>query len=231
MTEPENFLSRWARLKRKSATHRNIEHSGNVPPLEAMEATAVRSGEAERQPRSDEAACESFDPESLPPIEAIGVDTDISAFLRSSVPAELTRAALRRAWVSDPGIRDFIGIAENQWDFTDPAAIPGFGPLRETDDLPALLAQAGGRLDKSSGRISEGFASLAQLPSGDTVLLRDEAEVNTQHKVEVFLEDLPGTTTPNLANLKGTAAPPKRDRAADVYDALPKRRHGSALPR
>jgi hypothetical protein len=32
----------------------------------------------------------------------------------------MTVAALRRAWVSDPVIRDFIGIAENQWDFTNP---------------------------------------------------------------------------------------------------------------
>jgi hypothetical protein len=230
MTGPENFLSRWARLKGKSAAHRNIEQSGNVRSLASLETTAVRTG-AERQARSDEPACESFDPESLPPIEAIGVDTDISAFLRSSVPAELTRAALRRAWVSDPGIRDFIGIAENQWDFTDPAAIPGFGPMRETDDLPALLAQAGGRLAKNSGRISEEFASPAQLAPADTVLLRDEAEVNTRQNVEVLLEDLPGSTTSDLANLKGTAAPPNGGRAADLYEALPKRRHGSALPR
>jgi TorA maturation chaperone TorD len=39
--------------------------------------------------------------------------------------------------VTDPAIRDFIGIAENQWDFNDPTAMPGFGPLR-ADDVLAL---------------------------------------------------------------------------------------------
>jgi len=58
----------------------------------------------------------SSGPEELPSVDTITVDTDIRAFLKSRVPAELTRAALRRAWSSDPAIRDFIGIAENQWD-------------------------------------------------------------------------------------------------------------------
>ena len=96
-------------------------------------------------------------PEELPPIDAITVDTDIRAFLKSRVPAELTRAALRRAWTSDPAIRDFIGIAENQWDFNDPTAIPGFGPLLETDDISALLRQA-------FGQPAELVSAIAELP-------------------------------------------------------------------
>lgn len=220
MSDGENFLLRWARLKRKSAAPCNNENM-NGPTLKGTEAAAIRAGEVGQQPRSGEAPCSLFDPESLPPIEAIGAGTDISAFLRSSVPADLTRAALRRAWVSDPNIRDFIGIAENQWDFTDPAGIPGFGPMRETDDLPALLAQAGGRLNNSLGRVSEKFTP----PSGDTVLLRDDGEADA-HKVDLFLEHLPGTVTSNMVNLKEGAAPSKRDPAAD----LPKRLHGSALP-
>jgi hypothetical protein len=53
----------------------------------------------------------------------------------------LARAALRRAWVADPAIRDFVGIAENQWDFNDPNAIPGFGSLGPLDDVRRLVAQ------------------------------------------------------------------------------------------
>ena len=55
--------------------------------------------------------------------------TDIRAFLAPGVPTELARAALRRAWSADPAIRDFVGLAENAWDFTDPTAMPGFGAL------------------------------------------------------------------------------------------------------
>jgi hypothetical protein len=129
MTAPENFVSRWSRLKRGAAMDQ-------------------KTGPAESPALPDAPASETFDPASLPPIESITVDTDIRAFLRSGVPVKLAQAALRRVWVSDPAIRNFIGIAENQWDFTDPTAIPGFGPLRETDDVPSLVAQALGTLNK-----------------------------------------------------------------------------------
>src|SRR6185503_21147160 len=39
----------------------------------------------------------------------------------------------RRAWVTDPAIRDFVGLAENAWDFTAPDGVPGFGPLAPAD--------------------------------------------------------------------------------------------------
>ena len=98
--------------------------------------------------RDGETIDQPFDLASLPSIETITGDTDIRGFLQSRVPAELTRAALRQAWASDPAIRDFIGIAENQWDFNDPAAMPGFGPLPASDNVPALLARAIGTSDR-----------------------------------------------------------------------------------
>ncbi len=67
----------------------------------------------------------AFDPASLPPIESINALSDIRAFLAPGVPAALTRAALRRAWVADPAIRDFVGLSENSWDFNDSRQHPG----------------------------------------------------------------------------------------------------------
>jgi hypothetical protein len=97
---------------------------------------------------------------SLPSIDAIAADTDVRRFLQSGVPAELTRAALRRAWTSDPAIRDFVGIAENQWDFNDPNAIPGFGPLPATENVSAVLTQALGMRDERAEMISDMLASV-----------------------------------------------------------------------
>ena len=74
-------------------------------------------------------------------VNSITADTDIRAFLQSRVPLQLTQAALRRTWTADPAIRDFIGIAEGQWDFNDPNAIPGFGPLQEVQRVPDSLSQ------------------------------------------------------------------------------------------
>ena len=150
MTAPENFVSRWARLKSESDTEPKTELVGYGPRPEASVGTETPSVQ-----QQDEVVDEPFDPASLPSIETITVDTDIRGFLQSRVPAALTRAALRQAWASDPAIRDFIGIAENQWDFNDPTAMPGFGPMLETDNVPALLARALGGGDKLAGMIPE----------------------------------------------------------------------------
>ena len=78
---------------------------------------------------------------ALPSLESITELSDVTAFLKAGVPADLTRAALRRVWTADPSIRDFIGLAENSWDFTDPAAMPGFGPLEDTEQVRRMIAQ------------------------------------------------------------------------------------------
>jgi hypothetical protein len=122
MSEQENFLSRWSRLKRESA----------------MEAGSEDKPTADAVPGMDMPTATPFDAAGLPPIESIVADSDIRPFLADGVPAELTRAALRSAWAADPAIRDFIGIAESQWDFNDPAAMPGFGPLGVAEYARAL---------------------------------------------------------------------------------------------
>ena len=99
----------------------------------------------ERAPHPDPLPA-SGEREPLPPIESIDAGTDVSAFLRPGVPAELTQAALRRAWVTDPAIRDFVGLAENAWDFNAPGGVPGFEPLRAIDDVQRLAAPVLGTL-------------------------------------------------------------------------------------
>jgi hypothetical protein len=135
MNSAEGFVSRWSRRKRQA------ERQKKAGPAASGAAEAARLGDdaataAPSDPDPD--APQVFDATSLPPIESIVLGTDIRSFLQSGVPVALMRAALRRAWVTDPAIRDFIGIAENQWDFNDPTAIPGFGPMRAGDDVPGL---------------------------------------------------------------------------------------------
>jgi Protein of unknown function (DUF3306) len=61
------------------------------------------------------------------------------------VPAALTRAALRRAWVADPAVRDFVGLADYDWDFNTPGAITGFEPLEMTEELRRRVTEMVGR--------------------------------------------------------------------------------------
>jgi hypothetical protein len=158
----ETFLSRWSRRKREASIppppgeggeDRGSEPGGgDSPPAERAESPThpdpPASGDMEVAHRAGggEPEAPAFDPASLPPVESIDAGTDVSAFLRPGVPAELTQAALRRAWVTDPAIRDFVGLAENAWDFNAPGGVPGFEPLRAIDDVQRLAAQVLGTL-------------------------------------------------------------------------------------
>lgn len=157
----DNFILRWARLKLASDAGHKADPSGHKP-LESAETIVAGAEAAATLSRIDAAAVEPFDLASLPSIQAIAADTDVRGFLQSGVPAELTRAALRRVWTSDPAIRDFVGIAENQWDFNDPNAIPGFCPLPATENVPAVLAQALGMRDELAEMISDMPVSVDQ---------------------------------------------------------------------
>jgi hypothetical protein len=221
VTVSENFVSRWARLKRNADVQRRAEPAGDPLSLAAADASPGGAETAIAQPRID-AVDQPFDPASLPSIETITVNTDIRGFLQSRVPAELTRAALRQAWASDPAIRDFIGIAENQWDFNDPDSIPGFGPLLESDNLPDLLAQALGRRDRLAGMMAEMPVSVEQSLSAETC---DEPVALDDKSQQPFDGSLPG-------DAEGAAT--SNDRVAEEHemDELPRHRsHGSALPR
>jgi hypothetical protein len=125
-TMSDDFLARWSRRKRASAGEKALLARAETlsdPPRKVV---------TEAEP--------AFDPATLPPIDSITAISDISAFLQKGVPAELTRAALRRVWTADPAIRDFVGLAENAWDFTDPNAMPGFGPLESSEEVRRMIA-------------------------------------------------------------------------------------------
>ena len=81
-----------------------------------------------------------FDAANLTAIGSIGSGSDIRPFLASGMPTHVTGAALRRAWSTEPAIRDFVGLSENSWDFNAPGGVPGFGPLT-TDSSSRPLAR------------------------------------------------------------------------------------------
>jgi len=226
MTPPESFVSRWARLKRSADIRRGTEPAvGSARPATGVEIAEPGAEITLVQPEIGAAADTPFDPASLPAIDAIGVDTDIRGFLQSRVPAELTRAALRQAWASDPAIRDFIGIAENQWDFNDPDAIFGFGPLPEGYDVSGLLSQVLGGRDRLVETIPETSETVERL----SVAVADREPAYPGFHVPQFADaefrSLPDDRT-------GEPAAPENDQVAEANDRPSNhRRHGSALPR
>src|ERR1700704_3517467 len=160
MTEVAHFILRGVCLKRASDAGHKAGPSGDKP-FEPAETVVAAAEAAPTLSRIGAAADEPFDRSSLPPIEAVGPATDARGFLQCGVPAELTRPALRRAWTCDPAIRDFVGIAEIQWDFSDLYAMPGSGPLLAAEEnVPAVVSQAPGMRNELAEMILDMPASV-----------------------------------------------------------------------
>ena len=198
----EEFLARWSRRKRES----------RAEPSKPADAASAEPADEERE--------SELDLSSLPSIDEIDAATDITAFLSKGIPPELSRAALRRAWASDPAIRDFVGLAENAWDFNDPTAMPGFGPLEcSSEELAALV-------DRIVGGVREAVELLPEQPieSADS-----SAEL---HHVEAtgasdLVEPADATEPPAISV---AAQPAVADRPADFTGPVRRRMHGGALP-
>jgi hypothetical protein len=226
MTKPENALSRWSRLKRQSLSQSATQsasqrrEAANTPPPAAEAAPPAPTGSDKEAPAAP------FDVASLPPIESIVAGSDISAFLQKGVPAALTRAALRQTWVSDPAIRDFIEIAENQWDFTHPETIPGFGLLGPADEVQSLLAQALGELRTETKSLAQ-----TQMDEGNikpSPLLGDKSGVPTTQAASKTAADPRQMPERELAPVR--ALQHDDSALANSGAARKPRRHGGAMP-
>lgn len=211
----EKFLERWSQRKLAAAEHPGDEAPDTQqieqPGKQRNAATSSAAAALDRAPST-------FDPSSLPPIELINAVSDLRAFLAPGVPVELTRAALRRAWATDPMIRDFVGIAENQWDFAKPDGAPGFGPLNLTSDLRRLVSElCGDRCEAEQGPEDSGQPPL------------DRAEVAVD-ATAVPSVDAPGEIqVTSLAGEKQSGTKTDAIKSGSEQPAI--RKHGGALPK
>jgi hypothetical protein len=183
----ETFLSRWLKLKGRA--------EAASPPVDPPS----------RAP---------FDLASLPPLHSIVADTDMQQFMHEAVPEEVTRAALRSAWTADPAVRDFVGIAENQWDFNDHASMPGFGPIKAGDYLATQALQS--------------LSNAVQIAPEEATNVAETKRADSEPKTE---DQLP--MAPNHEEIIGeveTVAVAAGSESAAVDVAMP-RAHGRAMPR
>jgi Protein of unknown function (DUF3306) len=246
MSASENFFTRWSRRKRAQS-----QAAEQRAPTVAPDAPASSVGAATQSspPNAKDVASPApevpFDLSKLPPIESITAGTDIRGFLAPGVPAELARAALRRAWAADPAIREFIGLSENSWDFNSPGAIAGFGPLEMTEDLRRRIAEMVGRSIAAHAREepSPAQGEAVALPSIETsaqsatdsysnpVLERHSTvESATEPPLETQLIDALENKS-SEQNPTDVAAQHKHAPPVEQHVSAPKRTHGRALPK
>ena len=201
MSEDENFLARWSRRKQEVAKDeaRPDQERATAPPAEQDDNNAGSKANADTP---------AVDLTKLPSLHDITAETDISGFLQHGVPTDLARAALRRAWASDPAIRDFVGLQENDWVFNKPGPDQGFGPLGPDTDVAKLLAQVFGEGPKEE----------------PTAAPNEDAPAPAQ-AIE------PAAAAVAAKNNSEPTSPQQNDAAHNKAADKVGRSHGSALPR
>ena len=221
-----NFLARWSRLKRldPNKPERTPDPASTARP-------AIDTPDAAAEP--------PFDITKLPKIEDLTASSDIAAFLRKGVPEELKRLAMRRIWSLDPAIRDFIEVAENQYDWNAVDGVPGFGEIGQGTDIQKLLQQALGQvpdpsppdlLAEDTGVVADDAANARQTNTENAALQHNPSEA-----VEPPATDTADTEAPAASPTQpvaGARSPTETDARQASSTALqgPRRRHGGALP-
>jgi hypothetical protein len=229
----EGFLKRWSRRKRAetnvaAAENESAETRPSDPAASSGQALPPQAGEGSpvAPPRSGEgqAAVDAtpsntpvkqdddvIDPATLPPLESLGPDSDYTVFLKKGVPEALRVAALRKAWMSDPFIRDFRGPAiDYGWDFTTPDY-----SLRATDNVAKMLDDIFAPQPTQVARASELPATpAAPTPAAPIGVAASQGESQLPRKQA---EPPPAQAAPSATTKDAT--PPSRHR-----------KHGGALP-
>ncbi len=226
MSEPEKFLTRWSRRK-LVAEEPAPPPAAEAAPQKPVEDNATSGGTAGKTAVPPEPV---FDPASLPSLDSISMETDITAFLKPGVPGELRLAALRRAWVTDPAIRDFKGLAENDWDFTVPNATMGFGEIDPGLDVKKMLADVFGDAPRDEPPAPELPAAPEQLvtkplelssPPADRLALNSPDEPSREAEI---------TSGDELMQRNKNIASQTKDDEADIPLNKRRRPQGGALP-
>lgn len=225
MSEPENFLARWSRRKQvadKPAPLAKETAGDDASPGAIAENKATGTPAVPLE--------EPFDLASLPSLDSIGAQTDITGFLKAGVPNELRLAALRRAWTADPVIRDFKGLAENDWDFTAPNSQMGFGEIDPSLDLKKMLSDIFGDAPKDKPAeeapvaAEEGVAKVDEVnAAANRLALSSAAKPPAPHPVRLG-NNPPDVLLQRSTNLQDGEA--EKDEPA----IKPKPSHGGALP-
>lgn len=239
----EGFLSRWSRRKREQLEERapgaaqepQARQEAAPETSDAAPAAPAETGAPDAQPLSEEELA------ALPPLESIDASTDISAFLKTGVPAALRNAALRRAWASDPRIATYLDPARDYaWDWNVPGGVPGSGPLAADFDAKALaekLFRGSSTKDEEEPApgdrdiASQTAPNLEQNDGSATAPVStddDVAEARQQGIVAPKSSDpLPGQEIDATATLAARSA----ESAPKAREIRPKsRRHGGAKP-
>jgi hypothetical protein len=230
MSRPEGesdgggFLGRWAKRKQEARQE-------GLKPAPVPDAVAIPAV-------SETAPAEAEKDLLLPSLDSIVPGADVSAFFHRHVPEALRTAALRKLWVTDPQIKNFIEMADYQWDFNNPDAIPGWSSSVGDFDVKGLLDKIMGETKVEAPAVSAPNTLPEQAPVVPEIKVEPKGSGDDEQAPQAISENTDSTdksvlsverTEHAAADLIQNGAPQKSSDESSVYEPV-RKRHGGALP-
>ncbi|GAA0282221.1 hypothetical protein LNAOJCKE_1431 [Methylorubrum aminovorans] len=230
------FLSRWARRKEAVRAAELSELPVAADTAATGEALAAALSDetappmvAEADAGSEPASAPDDLLASLPSLDDLTPETDLTAFLQAGVPTALRNAALRRMWSLDPAIRDFVSEArEYAYDWNTPGGVPGMGPLLPTDDVKAMLKRVIDGIPTKEVEEPEAATDEAATASEEDPAAPVGADTSELAAITQAEEASPPAVDSQPLNV---SVPDNRLEAVQPTPQRPRlRRHGGAMP-
>jgi hypothetical protein len=189
---------------------RSVPLSPDTPPDTAPDTTPVTDGQGEGA-------------DQLPPVDSITLETDLSPFLKPGIPAAIRNAAMRRKWMLNPVIRDYVDPAlDYAWDWNAAAAVPGAGGRILGESVARMLRDVVGMPAQATPEDAAASAPAEVVPDEE-----NSTDAPTSSRAPESASDSPQLSDVQSENLALASARTPRD---EPGIALPRRRHGGAAP-
>jgi hypothetical protein len=229
--DEKGFLARWSERKREAA--KSEIRSEAKSETEREPKPAPSDAQAPQAPPAEAAAGETeqpFDLASLPKLEELTADTDMTVFFKKGVPESIRNAALRKSWALDPAIRDYVSPAlDYAYDWNKPGGVPGSGELAPGTNVAQLVAQVMGWTEPPQP--SEAGTPQVDEPSGPTTddLRQPDAPPQSVRLSAATPPEQPAADV--TATGEGVAPDEESSTSRDFASQQNARRHGSARPK
>ncbi len=162
MSEGERgFLARWSQRKREAGKDEPKQVSPDVSAQPEEPSPETVASEVEPP----------FDLESLPKLEDLTANTDMTVFFKKGVPESIRNAALRKSWALDPAIRNYVNPAlDYAYDWNAPGGVPGSGELAPGTDIARMVLQVMGGGEQQTPQASVDRTGRAAMTAPDEPL-------------------------------------------------------------
>jgi hypothetical protein len=221
--DDKGFLARWSQRKQEA----------KQPECEAP----VADAEIAAAPATEAEPAEEFDLSSLPSLDELTSETDITAFLRKGVPEHLRNAVLRKSWALDPAIRNYVNPAlDYAYDWNTPGGVPGSSELGAGLDVARMVSEIMGTGVAPAGPPTSAAAVPAEIATDPASPGEPEPDLPEQ-PLRLSARSAPLEQNSPVSNEEvglGTGQQPAPDASDPAPDSVAPqhevRRHGSAKP-